>query len=300
MKYAYVIVALVVLAVIGGYVAFRGQAPVPPPEPTPALPESDSSAQTLTYYCTGDRTIHATFKTDSVEITLSDNRSFTLPQVVSGSGIRYEDPKTAYGTKVALVGKGDNAFLTENSKTTYENCTAATVVNSDAPGYATYTDESQTFSFAFPTNFAVEGSAIGLTSGWAALASTSGLVLAHLVVPASNQPGTNFNDASFTVGASADPAAIATCLAGPPGAGVLATKLGEESATKLTFSGAAAGNRYDTTSYRALHNGRCYAIEYTIHYGAIENYPKGSVKAFDEAALATSLDEVAHSFQFLK
>ena len=303
MKYAYVIVALVVLGAIGGYVALRGHTPVPPPEPTPALPTATTPPATATYYCTGGRTMEATFPRGSVELTLSDGRTFTLPQVPSGSGIRYEDTKTAYGTDVAFVGKGDNAFLTENTKTTYEDCTAALVVDSDAPGYATYTDPRHTFAFAFPTNFLVAGSATGFYStDWLAGATTSGKVHAHLVVPTSNQPGTNFSDASFTVGSSVDAtsADLAACLKGPPGADASQTKLGDAAVTKLTFSDAAAGNHYDTTSYRVVHNSQCYAIEYTIHYGNIDNYPKGSVKEFDKAALTASLDEVAHSFRFLK
>lgn len=300
MKYAYMTLALVVLLAIGGYVLFYGEKPVPPPPPTPTLPTAVTPPPAATYYCSDDRTMQAVFKSDSVELILSDTRTFTLPQTPAGSGMRYEDTRTAYGTIVVFVGKGDNAYLTENGKTTYEDCIAARVVDSDAPGYATYTDASLTFTFAFPTNFRVAGSAIGLSQDWAAEASVMGTRLARLVVPASNQPGTNFSDASFTVGASADPAAIANCLGGPSDATAAPTKLGNVSVTKLTFSDAAAGNRYDTTSYRALHNSQCYAIEYTINYGNIENYPKGSVTEFDEAALTSSLDEVARSFQFLK
>ena len=300
MKHLYWIVPLAVLAAVGGYLLLEGRPPEPPPEPTPALPTAPTPPPAATYYCTGARTMRATFPEGSVELALSDGRTFTLPQVMAGSGMRYEDPKTRYGTAVAFIGKGDNAYVTENTKTTYADCTAAIVVDSDAPGYALYTDQGKSFTFAFPTDFEVEGSGIGLAPDWSAEASTSGLVFARLAVPASIQPGTNFADATFTVGASADPAAVSACLAGPQGAKALATKLGEEPATKLTFSGAAAGNRYDTTSYRVVRHGQCYAIEYTIHYGAIENYPKGSVKELDEAALTASLDEVAHSFQFLK
>ena len=300
MKYVYVIGALVILLAIGAYLVLRGELPVPPPEPTPALPTAVTPPPAATYYCLSARTMHATFPEGLAKLVLSDGRTFELPQTPAGSGMRYEDTSTAYGTAVVFVGKGDNAYLSENGKTTYEDCTAALVLESDAPGYATYTDVSSTFTFAFPTNFEVEGSGIGLAPSWAAQESTSGLVLARLAVPASVQPGTNFSDATFIVGASTDPAAIAACLMGPSGAKTSPTKLGDVAVTKLTFSDAAAGNRYDTTSYRVLRHGQCYAIEYTIHYGNIDNYPKGSVKEFDEAALTASLDEVARSFQFLK
>lgn len=303
MKYAYVIGALVVLLAIAGYVLFYGEKPVPPPPPTPELPRAATPPPSATYYCSDDRTMQVTFPTGLANVVLSDGRTFELPQTPTGSGMRYEDTSTAYGTTVVLVGKGDNAYLTENGKTSYEDCTAAEVLESDAPGYATYTDADKTFTFALPTNFSVAGSAIGLTESWSAGASTIGAVLARLSVPASNQPGTNLSNASFTVGGSVDPAALSNCLKSPVGTASTSasqTKLGDVAVTKLTFSDAAAGNRYDTTSYRALHNSQCYAIEYTIHYGNIDNYPKGSVEEFDKAALTASLDEVARSFRFLK
>ena len=308
MSNTYWLAGFVILLALGGaYLVWREQTPPSVPPPPVTLPTASTPPPTLTYYCTGDKTIRATFTNrpaeggaGAVELILSDKRTFNLPQAVSGSGIRYEDTKTRYGTDVALIGKGDNAFLTENGHITYEDCIAAIVEESDAPGYATYTDVGKTFMFAFPTNVSVAGSAVGYSQDWSAQATASGLVLAKLVVPSSYQPGTNFNEAKFMVGVSTDPAAMASCLTGPQGAKAVATKVGDATAAKLTFSDAAAGNRYDTTSYRALHNGQCYAIEYTIHYGNIDNYQKGSVKEFDEASLTAALDEVAHSFQFLK
>ena len=42
------------------------------------------------------------------------------------------------------------------------------------------------------------------------------------------------------------------------------------------------------------------AIEYTIHYANFQNYPKGTVKQFDEASLKAQLDTIAQSFTFLQ
>lgn len=293
------------VAVLGWFAVWYKQAPAPAAPAQPTLPGAPTPTPALTYYCADHKTMQVAFTTDPATgggraaLTLSDGRTFALPQAMSGSGMRYEATSTRYGTDVAFIGKGDDAFLTEDGTVTYGNCTAATVTASDAPGYALYTDEGKTFSFAFPLNVQVAGNAIGFSPDWSALATSSGLALARLTVPKSYAPGTNFNDASFTVGASADPEALAAC-ATAQGATATPAKIGDMQVTELTAHDAAAGNRYDTTSYRVVHNGECYAIEYTIHYGAIENYPKGSVKAFDEAAVAAALDEVAKSFIFLK
>lgn len=55
--------------------------------------------------------------------------------------------------------------------------------------------------------------------------------------------------------------------------------------SKGFLSDAAAGNRYDETVYAIPGTNPCLAIRYFIHYGAIENYPAGSIKQFDEQAL---------------
>ena len=58
--------------------------------------------------------------------------------------------------------------------------------------------------------------------------------------------------------------------------------------------GAGAGNRYDETVYVFKDYKPCNAIRYYIHYGVIENYPKGTVKEFDRTALITQFDSIRH------
>ena len=297
-KHFFWIVPLVILGAVGAYVWYGGKAPVPPPPPTPSLPQSTTPPPTLTYYCDGNKTMKATFKQSSVSLSLSDGRAFDLPQVMSGSGIRYE-ATTSSGQDTALVGKGDQAYLSEGSHTTFANCVAAWVEASDAPGYETFTDNSRTFTFALPTDFAISGSAIGLAPGWSEGEQTNGMVLVKLTVPQSFAPSTNFVGATFTVGDSSDPAAVADCTKGPQGAVATPTKLGDMAVTMLAWQGRGAGQIYDTTSYRVLQGGVCYAIEYTIHSSDIANFPKGT-KAFDKQSVVAALDEVAKSFQFLQ
>lgn len=261
-------------------------------------PTTATSTPAVSYYCAEGKTLQAQFASSTVSLTLSDGRTLDLPQVMSGSGIRYE--ATTTGTDVLFSGKGDYASLSEDGTTTYGPCVAAHVSSSDAPGYNTYEDQANTFSFAYPTNFDIAAADASYTQSWAVQATTTGLVLATIHVPKTVQPGTNFGDATFTVGTSADPSAAALCDKNPGGSRGTATttEVGGMTMTKLSFSDAAAGNRYDTTSYRFVKNNQCYAVEYTIHYGVFQNYPKGTVTEFDEAGLAASLDEMVQSFRF--
>jgi hypothetical protein len=57
-------------------------------------------------------------------------------------------------------------------------------------------------------------------------------------------------------------------------------------------TGAAAGNRYEETVFLK----GCTAVRYFIHFGVIENYPEGSVREFDRAALIASFDGIRRSF----
>ena len=53
-----------------------------------------------------------------VALTLSDGRKMTLPQTISGSGIRYANSDES----IVFWSKGETAFITENNVETYSNC----------------------------------------------------------------------------------------------------------------------------------------------------------------------------------
>jgi len=119
------------------------------------------------------------------------------------------------------------------------------------------------------------------------------------------EPQTNFAEATLTVGKSGNAAAVATCLAieptGPPSQ--LPTSTATINGTVFTvfhLSDAGAGNYYETTSYRTLHGGRCWAVEYTIHSSQIGNYPpEYQLRPLDEAKLHDVLDRIVGTFKFL-
>ncbi|MDB5265675.1 MAG: hypothetical protein JWM39_388 [Parcubacteria group bacterium] len=258
-------------------------------------------AGAATQYSCSQGSLSATFGTSSVMLMLPNARMLTLPQAVSGSGFRYES-----GT-IVFNGKGSSATLTENGTVTYGNCLAGTNASTGTAGdtnagMKTFTDSSNTFKFTYPGMFALTGSDAGYTNDWSAGSAQLGLVLAQVTIPQSFEPKTNFGDAKFTVGTSADPAAVKGCLTQANGsmtkAPVNVTINGVKYA-KLTFGDAGAGNLYDTTSYRTVKNNQCYAIEYTIHSSQFANYPAGSITMFDQAKIQSTLDSIAQSFSFL-
>lgn len=59
--------------------------------------------------------------------------------------------------------------------------------------------------------------------------------------------------------------------------------------------GAGAGNRYEEAVYVPGGVG-CTAVRYFIHSTVVENYPEGTVKAFDRTALMLAFDGMRRSF----
>ena len=296
---------IIVLLIIAGAVYFLM---VPKASAPTTTATSTASSQNVVSYSCDTGTIQAAFEipaqttaTGSVSLMLSDGRSMTLPQTISGSGIRYE---TGANTPqdIVFASEGDNAFLSENGKTTYNNC----VVNGstgDASGTQTFTDQGKTFSFSYPSIFKISGGGVGYSTDWMQNATTSGLLLVKATLPSSFEPKTNFANATLTVGTSADPTAISECLtyaAGGNGVKKSSVTINGVAYTKFLTSDAGAGNFYQTTSYRALRNSQCYAVEYTIHSSNIGNYsPDQGITAFDQAKVQNALESIVQSFKFL-
>ena len=81
---------------------------------------AEDPVSTVTFYCEDDKTIEAAFYADRVDLTLNDGRSLSLPQTISGSGIRYANADETF----VFWSKGDTAFVTEGAdeKMTFADC----------------------------------------------------------------------------------------------------------------------------------------------------------------------------------
>ncbi len=161
------------------------------------------------------------------------------------------------------------------------------------------------FSIAYPIDFSVDQNyTLTPTPDWRLGANGSqGNQFFAITVPSAFEPQTNFADAKLTVGSSRNNNAIADCLApdqtGGPSTASTTAMINGVQFTVFKSADAGAGNYYETTSYRTLHGGQCYAIEYTVHSGQIASYPaQYNLKPFDDNQITSLLDRIVQTFQF--
>jgi membrane-bound inhibitor of C-type lysozyme len=259
--------------------------------------KKSSAGDIVNFYCQ-EGNLKAQFGKNYVVITFADGKNILLPQATSGSGIRYEMGSTTF------IGEGDNASLTEGNKTTYTNCIAGNISTNNNTN--TFTDNGKTFSFAYPNQYILHGGDFGYSQDWSYATNNSdmGLLLARVDIPRTFFTGkTNFGEAKFTVGTSADPDAVKSCLKyqyGETGTTTTVTINGRQFA-KIQFTDVGAGNYYDVTSYRTVYNEQCYAVEYIVHSSNIYNYdPSQGVKEFDKAKITSVLEGIARGFKFIQ
>lgn len=110
---------------------------------------------------------------------------------------------------------------------------------------------------------------------------------------------TNLNEAYFLFGSSTDAQIMSTCTQ-PLSFGGPETIVGEVTINGVTFTksqggGVAAGNIYEQTYYRTVHNDTCFEITYFIHYGNIGAYQPGTVHEFDHTALLQKFDQILNT-----
>lgn len=287
------IVVVLIILLGGWYFIAESRSPV---SSSNANTSTSTTAVSATFFC-DEGTLRATFASSTVAVTFPDGHIETLAQTQSGSGARYEASSTVFWNK------GDNAFVSVNGTNTFNNCVAGSVTTSgDA---STYTDRSGTFSFSYPSNddIVISGGDGSYSQDWRANATTTGILLAKATLPASFEPQTNLATSKFTVGVSSDPDAVASCTTASNGERAATSTASISGATfsVFTLSDAGAGNFYQTTSYRTLHGGMCYAIEYTIHSLNIGNFPASSyIETFDQAKVQGVFEQMTQSFTFLQ
>lgn len=162
------------------------------------------------------------------------------------------------------------------------------------------------FSLAYPLDFdPSDNYALAPSTDWRFNVDESqpGVLTFTLMVPRAFDPQTNFADAKLTVGYSANNAAVAQCLA-PGSNGGFSNATSSATVNGISFTvfhgtDAGAGNYYETTSYRTLHAGKCWAVEYTIHSSQIANYPASyDLQPFDRAVVTGVLDRIVQTFHF--
>ncbi len=261
--------------------------------PNTPKPLDTASDITTNYACT-EGSLAVVYSENEASVRLLDGRTLTLPQVISGSGTRYELDGTV------LVSKGDEAFLQENNNITYNNCLANGAAQTTETT-KTYSDTGKTFTISYPKELSATAGDIGYSAQWRANVQSLGLTLVKILIPKTQQPKTNFSGATVTVGTSSDTQAIRDCLIATNGEIPKGTSVinGLRYNTFL-LEDAGAGNYYTTTSYRIIHNNQCYAVEYTIHSTSLGAYdPSQGINAFDKSTITVELESIVQSVTFL-
>jgi hypothetical protein len=202
-----------------------------------------------------------------------------------------------YGKIIAEIGHAPATIATSTAVAYYNNSAEwQTDANNTAGG----------FSIAYPLDFDTQDNYLATSStDWRLDANgVSGIKYFTLTVPRAFEPQTNFADATLTVGASGNNTAAAQCLAldasGGPATATSSITINGINFIVFTSTGAGAGNYYETTSYRTLHAGKCYAVEYTVHSGQIANYPSSyNLQPFNEQQIGSVMRNIVDTFKFM-
>jgi len=125
----------------------------------------------VTYACDASKTIVATYYSGpslavatssgmpptpngSVALTLSDGRAMTLPQTISGSGIRYANADES----LVFWSKGNGAFITEgtgsNAPQTFSNCVALSDI-SGQDNWHFFASSTLGYSIKYPQGYSI-------------------------------------------------------------------------------------------------------------------------------------------------
>ncbi len=164
-----------------------------------------------------------------------------------------------------------------------------------------FSDANDTFTFSYnPFFHAFPGENLP-TQDWRVGAKQKGMILANVIAQRTFLPKTNFSDARLKIGRSNEMEEITSCTAGGNGETKDGTKnIGGYSFSKFQLNEAAAGNRYETTSYRGIVDGDCYVVEYTIHSTNLGNYsPDQGIREFDRQKIQNEMEKIISSMKFI-
>lgn len=227
----------------------------------------------------------------SVALTLGDGRTMTLPQTISGSGIRYANA----GETFVFWSEGNTAFVTEGSSSqmTYANCIAVSNIAGQEQ-WSTFASSTYGFSIKYPQGYTPDTSYVYQEMG-----PGKDINGVKFTIAPSVATGTNLGKDSY-ISVEQLPG-IEDCTAdkflelNPDSAGVKTVTDSGVTYSVASSTGAGAGNRYEEWAWAIPGTQPCLAVRYFIHYGVIDNYPAGMVQQFDEVSLLKQFDGIRES-----
>ena len=214
-----------------------------------------------------------------VVLTLNDGSMTNLPQTVSADGTRYAN--------------SDSSFVEQGTDQTqtYTGCVAQSPKQAGEQNWKAFASSSLGFSILYPENYTVDTSYTYQEMGPGK--DISGV---KFTIPASMAAGTNLAADSYV---SVEELPNATsCTADEflsPASNLSTVTDGGTDYSVASSTGAGAGNRYEEWVYAIPGTTPCTAVRYYIHYGVLDNYPAGTVTAFDHAAIISQFDMIRRS-----
>ena len=161
----------------------------------------------------------------------------------------------------------------------------------------TYLNPALHYSITYPDSFTVS-----TVYSYKALGPDVAISGVSFTIPASTVVGTNLSPDSYI---SIESLASSTCSGQIFLGDAVATATDNFTDSGVSYSfakggDAAAGNFYEEYVYALKGHTPCIAVRYFIHSANINNYPAGTVRAFNHAQLLTQFDAIRHSLTFTK
>ncbi|MES2223927.1 MAG: hypothetical protein V4469_03265 [Patescibacteria group bacterium] len=171
-----------------------------------------------------------------------------------------------------------------------DDTVAPVITDTSAP---VYTNPTQTFSVSVPKGFTTDEK---YSYSISPSRSINGV---KFTIPESLAKGTNLSTDSYVSVESIADGTYCTAERFYDSAPQAPDTVTENGVTYSVNSSqdAGAGNRYEETVYAIKNSNPCIAIRYFVHYSVLENYPEGTVKAFDRAALLGQFDAIRKSLK---
>jgi len=254
------------------------------------LIQKDTTQKNIfTFSCQDNKSITAIFypiDDTRVDLTLSDGRKISLPRAISASGARYANAND----EVVFWNKGDTAFITEGTSTTYVGCVIKTNLDQQATttptvtttktktvpavdGLYGYANSEYNFTLRFPPNVTPQNyftTFYNLASNWRVNASqvNQGKIIVSFPVFRIDQGGVATGKsyplnyvAELRVGISPN---VKECYAidtGYTSQKITNVIINGVTFKRFSFQEAGMMKYLQGESYRTIHNNMCYVLE---------------------------------------
>ncbi len=167
-------------------------------------------------------------------------------------------------------------------------------VSSDEGAWLPYSNASFGFEAEVPETFSVNESYFNYTLG-----PGKEIPGISFTIPAEMATGTNLStDTRMSVEVLSRAACTPSDFIQTTSKGTPVT-VGQNRYTYAQSTGAGAGNRYEESVYVTKQRELCYGVRFYIHSTVLANYPEGTRKEFDRAALVSTFKKIMETIRFI-